>query len=423
MAISKVDYLNDKLAKIFKMGCESDGSFANRRVIIGSGKLAFLLCDQTIDAYEDVVKTLLADEDWSSRFSEKFIEEGLNRILLTMTEEMTSANLKIHVTHLIEDLQSYSKEHVVYIPLTGVQIEGEPVRIGNVTIKEITDDELVSILERWERHFPEVSGGSIERQNNIRSTQRNIVEALRGTTVTEFHVISEPIRARERALEETGRILDILRYSIPALYPPDSDVKIGIMGDLFKGPVTQLVLATDSTGLNKNQEWVGPLQPLRLTPENREHMLSMGVFRLSGILQKRYSDVNDFERALLRGLHWYANAQTRNDPADRLRDLVTCLEVYLTPKDGNPIGTAVAEAAAIIVASDLQDRKRIKKKIKELYSSRSAVSHGGRTSVLNQDVHDLGQIAGQLTMILINRSHEFTTRKDLLEWVENQKLG
>jgi hypothetical protein len=126
---------------------------------------------------------------------------------------------------------------------------------------------------------------------------------------------------------------------------------------------------------------------------------------------------------LLRGLHWYANAQTRTDPADRVRDLVTCLEVYLTPKDGNPIGTAVAEAAAIIVARDLQDRKRMKKKIKELYSLRSAVSHGGRTSVLQQDVHDLGQIVGQLTMTLIDKLDEFTSRKDLLDWVEDQKLG
>ncbi len=107
---------------------------------------------------------------------------------------------------------------------------------------------------------------------------------------------------------------------------------------------------------------MGPLQPLRLTPENLEHMNSIGVFRLSGILQKRYNDVSDFERALFRGLHWYANAQTRGDPADRLRDLVTCLEAYLTPKDGNPIGTAVAEAAAIIVARNLEDESASRKR-------------------------------------------------------------
>jgi hypothetical protein len=422
-ATPKIDYLIEKLATIFRMGCESDGTFANRRTIIGAGDLAFLLCDETLDAYEDVVRTLLKNEDWSLRFSEKFIEEGLNKILLKMTEEKTLSNLRSHVSSFIEDVQVYAKEHVVYVPLTGIQVEANPVQIGNVTIREITDEELVSILESWERHFPNIAGGAIERQNNVRESQRSIVKVLRRITCTEFRVIAEPTRALERALEETRRILDLLRYSIPALYPSNSDVKVAIKGELFQGSVMQLVLATDSTALSKSQVRMGPLQPLRLTQENLDHMHSIGVFRLGGILQKQYNSVSDFEKALLTGLHWYANAQTRTDPADRLRDLVTCLEAYLTPKDGNPIGTAVAEGVAIIVTRSLEDRKRIKKKIKDLYSLRSAVSHGGRTSVLQQDVNDLEQIAGQVTMLLVDRLDEFTSKKDLLEWIENQKLA
>ncbi len=153
---------------------ESDGSFTSRRKIIGSGKFAFLLCDQTFDAYEDVVKAVLEDGDWSfsifrevhrGRLERNFIEDGRGNDV--RQSENPCEQPYWRVAKLFE-------EHIVYIPLTGVQIEEESVCIGNVTIKEITDDELVSILESRERHFPDLSGGAIERQNSIGETKRSI---------------------------------------------------------------------------------------------------------------------------------------------------------------------------------------------------------------------------------------------------------
>lgn len=417
------EYFCKELESIFMKSCVADLAPTRRHKILVRGELELAMCDASLDAYDKVIKSLLKNADWALRFSEEFIEGKVNAILLNLAEGMASDDVKILVRDLIEYLQNYSKEHVVYLPLTGVEVEGQPVCIGNITIKEITDAELVSILGNWEERFPDLPEGAVARQEHVRETQRIIIETIRRTTCTEFHAIAEPIRAQQRATEETRRILDLLRYSIPALYPKDAEVKIGLMGDLFQGPVMRLILATNFADLTRKGEHVGPLQPLRLTPENIEHMHNIGVFKLSDVLLKPYNNTSPFERSLLQAVHWFANAQTRNDPSDQLRDLVTCLEVYLTPKDGNPIGTAVAEGVAIIVGTDVSDRIRIKKQIKALYSMRSAVSHGGQTSVAQKDVDSLEQIAGQLTMILIERSNQFKRTEDLLNWVEVQKFS
>ena len=130
-----------------------------------------------------------------------------------------------------------------------------------------------------------------------------------------------------------------------------------------------------------------------------------------------------FEQTLLRGLHWFSSAETQEEPENRLLNLITCIETCLTPRDGNPITTAIAEGAAIIIAHDLAGRRHLKKRIQELYRRRSAISHGGQTALLDSEWTELRHIAGALLVTLIKRKEEFASQRDLLEWIETKKLG
>jgi hypothetical protein len=55
----------------------------------------------------------------------------------------------------------------------------------------------------------------------------------------EFCIIAEPDRALERAEEETRRVIDLIRFSVPVIYPDESRVVIGLQamcvdrGDMF----------------------------------------------------------------------------------------------------------------------------------------------------------------------------------------------
>ncbi len=144
---------------------------------------------------------------------------------------------------------------------------------------------------------------------------------------------------------------------------------------------------------------------------------------VSAILAKPVSALSDFERVLLRGLHWFGNALPQKEPENELLSLVTCLETFLTPRDGNPIGTAIAEGVALLLGNTLDERKKLKKRVKDLYGKRSSVSHGGEKAVLESDLIELREIAKNFIQRMISLGKRIQSQKELLEMIEDQKLA
>ena len=116
-------------------------------------------------------------------------------------------------------------------------------------------------------------------------------------------------------------------------------------------------------------------------------------------------------------------SQTQQEIENQLLNLIICIEAFLTPKEATPIGTAIAEGVAIILATGLDRKIRLKKRIKEIYGMRSAISHGGRKAILQSDLEELRSVAGDFIMTMISRKEEFKSRQDLLVWIETQKFG
>ena len=73
--------------------------------------------------------------------------------------------------------------------------------------------------------------------------------------------------------------------------------------------------------------------------------------------------------------------------------------------------------------NEVENRKKLKKRIQELYRLRSAVSHGGKKNVYEADVTELQVIVGGLIMNLIDKLNDFNDHKALFDWIESQKLG
>ena len=151
-------------------------------------------------------------------------------------------------------------------------------------------------------------------------------------------------------------------------------------------------------------------------------MERIGVFRFSQILNKSDSSLTDFEKTMLRSLHWFANSLRQDESENAFLNLITSLEALLTPRDGNPIGTAIAEGCAFLLSKDIQSRKRVKRKIKELYGFRSGVSHGGKKAISDADLIELRAYWMAILSKLSDRVGEWNSQKDFLDWIEDQKF-
>jgi len=161
----------------------------------------------------------------------------------------------------------------------------------------------------------------------------------------------------------------------------------------------------------------GPI-PYTFNERTVKRLKEIGAFDVSSVLQKPLIDQSQFERTLLRGVHWFANAQFEKERENELLCLITCLETFLTPEDGNPIGTAIAEGVAFLLETDVDSRKRMKKTVQKLYRLRSGVSHGGNKAVSDADLDDLQCITKNFVTKMIQFRNKVTSQKQLLEKLE-----
>lgn len=152
-----------------------------------------------------------------------------------------------------------------------------------------------------------------------------------------------------------------------------------------------------------NYRMVGALVPFELGDSAIRQMQEIGAFKLSEIFAKPEKQLTDFEKTLLRTVHWFSSSTTQHEIENQLLNLITCLETLLTPRDGNPIGTAIAEGVAIIIRTGAENRIILKKKVQKIYRLRSAVSHGGKKEIFESDVKELIEISKALIKTMIKR--------------------
>ncbi len=152
-------------------------------------------------------------------------------------------------------------------------------------------------------------------------------------------------------------------------------------------------------------------------------MAGIGVTAVADILAKP-SGVTEFEEILLRGIHWFANALTQSEAENAVLSLVTCLETFLATPPGERLTDSLAEGVAVALFQSVEERKRMKKRIKELYGLRSGVSHGGAKPILDVDRDELMDIAARFTAYMIGRLDDFRHRgrRAFPDWWEEQRL-
>lgn len=385
------------------------------------GEAAFMLKGEGVTKFRDVVREIVRDPELSAKFTEGEIENAAVRMLLVIATEENANASNDSVQELLDELTSYSQQRTVYVPLAGLTVE-RPTRLGQVTLRFMSQDDVASIIKTTKDRLEQNGSPSETRHAFFSDLFFRDFQALQGRACAEFTAVATTARLRERALDETRRVLEVLRFARPALYPDHLEIRLGLVWEVFEGVVSFPILDahTEITGMSFTRP-NAPI-PFVLSVETIAQMREIGAMDLGDVLSKEYSSLTDFEQLLLSALHWLADSEAQVQLENQLLSLITCLETFLTPRDGNPIGTAVAEGLALLIGADVNERVALKKEIKSYYSLRSGISHGGRKAVLQSEVTRLRLLAATLLITLIKRRSEFTSQKDLFLWIEERKL-
>ena len=388
----------------------------------GNQKTSFELADQYLDAYENLIRILAEDGSWHDKYSEEYIGSKLIQIVCEATENNSLDIIPSLFDSLSAEYDNFNREHTCFLPLRGLTMPNDEYKIGKITLVKMTDNVVTNLSKHIEYVVLNGKSKPEDKEAFLKTQFMEVNSDFKNCLCSKYSMVGEFGRVRERAKEETLFVLDILTYFIPALYPKSHRIAVGLQGEvdrsIFKG-----VIISEGYSFSLFSHITGPLQDLVLSTDNLNKMISLGFETIKTILEKPLNTRTNFETTLLRSIHWFASSQRQIEKENELLNLLTSAETFLTPKDNSSISNSIAEGIAILLTSDLGERRSLKKTMKRFYGIRSSLSHGSAQSILDLDLFELRGIIGQLISIMISRSCEFNSQQSLLDWIEDQKLG
>lgn len=426
MAIeSHLKLIEQKFERVISFAISLDQITNNHsHKIISHEDCAFAFSVEGVGHYNDLIKTILGTKDWQKKFSEKYILNTVNRILSNLLCKKDSDKLSDYIEELEQDYSSFSSQQVVYLPVAGICLNCNEIKIGNATFIKPSQDIFDEIIAQAQP--------IIYSTRSAKETQERAIEELRKSLPVHFSIknckilaktsfVAEPIRAKERAEEEVRRSLEVLRIFIPLdtiLSKPEEKIQIGLEGEIISGSRYSISLSEDI--VTRSHDSTGGWKPFILSSENLDIMNDNGFLIFSELLLKE--NLNTYEYKLLRGVHWFSSSRMQLEAENALLNLITSIEVLLTPGENNPIGAAIGEGLALLLADKFEDRMKIKARFKELYRVRSGVSHGGKKNISDSDIFYLINLAYSLLIYLCKRSSEFKDHESLRTYIEKLKL-
>jgi len=311
---------------------------------------------------------------------------------------------KQHVHKLVE-FQAWQD---VDISIGSFQLQGSPVKIGNVTFMRITEQG----LELWKRELGVLWDSKTKD----------------GLVVARVRAPGDQYKALSYAETCVNQALDVFRaFCFPfAILSPIGrsnswQVEIGYIRPSSSTPIRignsfSAMLGAGSTQIELRKNVFSKLEQ----PQWK------AIDKL--ILKKQPGEM---ESKLLNSIHWLSESTKPDTKKSKFIKICVALETLLggEPKDeelkARGITTMLAERAAFIAGTSLDDRSAIDKDIRNYYSMRSKIIHRGAGDVSLDDIEKFGMLVRRLALSLLRKLDELGTEINnigkLEIWIKKQK--
>jgi len=422
--------------------------------VIQNAVASFVLAGSAYFDFLKACQQVLRRDDWARKFSEGCVESSVTMVLSRIVADGSREKASLYVDELLEHLGTFATEFTVLVPVENVFMSLESIALGQVTLRRIT---AAYIEQQLSLIAVDTVADSTDKDGQSRiEGQRETLEAhLAGKVCMECQMVAELQRAMERALELCRKTIGLLRYALPAIYPEvflgasavisddrfDANgrlrsmtdgqqrarderrrkVGIGLSGEVLHGAREVACLSAAGESYHFAQHATGPREGMLINGLTRFTLESLGVFELADLLARE--NLSDFERRLLSGAHWFANALVQIERENELTSLVTVLETFLAPGESDRIVNKIADGVAFVLTEDGGHRVKIRDRVRELYALRSKVSHGTPIPFTGDDLDELTSLAMSLLHRMIGLRGKFASAKELNTWIETRKLS
>lgn len=434
-----INQVSDYLFKICSDDREVDREFLENEMKTWwyRNNISVYLDSDGLECFKKAMEEIFKNKIIKYNFPENHIEDKFKDIITETYKVPLSERRKLindELEKLKLDFKEEIKEWAFWIPITNFKLfTNQPFSIGNVNFfildekkgEEITDN--IKIKDEKDEQFKQ-------------DIQEHYITQNHGKVFAEAKVRGVQKYAREEAMNKIRMVINVLR-----LYTGSSEENFGIVGEIIpKFYRKHFEFTIDDDYHSYPMELVGSLDEFVLTPDRIKHMKENELDLLDRMLSKQKP--NYFERRLLTAIYWFGEAIGSKEfkekdihvekPkihenleyfkfGEKYLKLFTALESILIFEDHEPITLNISERVAMLLGVNYEERKQIKKILKELYYVRSKIVHKGYSFVSKHDITDLTNVVVRVIfgLLILNEKYKFKEKNDLSEYFEKLKLG
>ena len=358
--------------------------------------------------YEEIVQgilklnsEMLSEYEVNNKLIYKFLEPQTIKVF--EPSHLYNKELFSEAKNIITQLTEFEKWQDLEFAVAHLQLDGEPVKIGEVTFLSVTKEE----IERWKKE-----GYCPDSIENVK-----VVACVKSP--------GDEHKALLYARDKASQVLDLIRaFCFP--FGKDSDKwPMGFPGD---------VDASHRIPIRRSNN-----TPITIIGNPRGdielHRMILSKFDekywklLNNLILK--SNTNNMERKLIGSIHWLAEATKQDTNNAKFAKVSFALETLLGGEAEDEdlkvrgITAMLAERAAFIAGRNNDDRLSIDKDIRKYYGKRSNIVHGGEGEVILEDIDGFGELVRRLALAMLEKLDEIGDKiintDDLEKWVKSQR--
>lgn len=378
------------------------------------------------DTLTQLQELLRVKTDWAARFSNATLTSNLHKLTHALPADADRTRIAHALNLFVDAFERYDTEQRVYIHLSGVILEIPELTLGPVQLVAMdqarVEAELRSMNQYFEALQAPMNTQEEARRENERQSYRVIFPGLRRVddgdrpTYAIFKMVGDSSTARRRALGAVEDVIDLLRYAIQFIAPGMHGLSIGIAGQHSAGSIVVTCVPSNYAIPRLSMDQRHAIHGMEITQADVQVMEAEGLFELSALLTK--PDLSKFEKAVLRAIHWWADSTTYFSNDNSFLSLMMCLEALFTQRSDSSIRNSVAEGVAAVLYSIQSQREYVKGRVRELYSMRSAISHGGRTEITDEALNELQRYCRDVLRWATNELEHFDSPGGVATWVQ-----
>lgn len=388
----------DIVGDVVRTGSDKEGNVLYHAVAETGGMMTGLF-GAGYRKLDGLARSMAKVHPFSDTATPQFLLEAVFQWVIATRRGSTQASCTEFV---LGELERQASERRVMIPISGFYVEGG-FSVGSVDIITQPDEVLDTIARR-----------DPERGAKLRAD-------LQGLAVAVTTVFGEPRRAQEIAVERIDLVVGILRCFAPAQLDARQVSRVDRWGYAPERHGLLFLLDNAAAWTGSRQFLIDPHSRFVLDRETLCFLQGIGLQDLFNAIAR--STRTDLEVALLQAMRIFGRGALSQDLGERLVWYCAGLESLLLKDMNEPIVQNLSERLAIFTFDEVGERVEAISNVRRVYGLRSRFVHHGRAIEEHRLVTTFSQNAMRFFLRVATKLNLFTSRADLLAFIDRAKLS